>query len=97
MHARVTTIRIQPGKIEETLNIGRNSIAPAAEEQQGFEGLFLLTNSETGEGISVTLWKTEEDLRASDESGYYREQLGKLADVLAEQPGSEVYEVSIRV
>jgi len=97
MHARLTTVRVQPGKIEETLDIGRNSIVPAAKERQGFKGLFLLTNSDTGKGISLTLWETEEDLKASEESGYYQEQLGKLAEVLAEQPEKEDYEVSIQV
>ncbi len=96
MHARVTTVRIRPGKLEETLEIGRNSIAPAAGEQRGFVGLYLLTDAETGVGISITLWETEEDLKAGDESGYYREQLDKLAGVLADRPESQVYEVSIR-
>jgi heme-degrading monooxygenase HmoA len=70
---------------------------PAAKERQGFKGLFLLTNSDTGKGIALTLWETEEDLKASEESGYYQEQLGKLAEVLAEQPEKEDYEVSIQV
>ena len=96
MYARVTTTRIQPGKIEEALGIARDSIAPAAKEQRGFEGFLLLTNPQTGEGISITLWETEEDLKASEEGGYYREQLGKLAEVLAGQPDREVYKVGVR-
>ena len=70
---------------------------PAAKKRQGFKGLFLLMNSDTGKGISLTLWETEEDLKAGEESGYYQQQLGKLAEVLAEQPEKEDYEVSIQV
>jgi len=97
MHARVTTVRIQPDKVEEVLEIGRSSVAPAAREQQGFKGLFLLTNSDMGKGISVTLWETEEALRASEESGYYQEQMGKLANFLVAPPEKEDYKVSIQV
>jgi heme-degrading monooxygenase HmoA len=97
MHARVTRVRIQPGRVQEVLEIGRNSVAPAAREQQGFKGLFLLTDSVAGEGISVTLWETEEDLRASEQGGYYGEQMGKLADLLVAPPEKGDYEVSIQV
>ena len=96
MYARVTTTRIQPGKIEEALGIARDSIAPAAKKQRGFEGFLLLTDPQTGKGIAITLWETEEDLKASEEGGYYREQLGKLAEVLAGQPDREVYKVGVR-
>jgi len=51
-----------------------------------------LTDPETGNVIAVTLWETEEDLEAS---GYYRQQLGKLAEVLAGQPEREAYEVGV--
>ena len=95
MYARVTTIYVQPGKIKEAVDIDRNSILPAAEEQDGFKGMRLLTDAETGKGISVTLWEAEEDLKAGEKSGYYREQLAKIADIQAGQPEMEVFEVSI--
>ena len=56
----------------------------------------MLTDPQTGKGIAITLWETEEDLKASEEGGYYREQLGKLAEVLAGQPDREVYKVGVR-
>ncbi|WP_041328393.1 antibiotic biosynthesis monooxygenase family protein [Rubrobacter xylanophilus] len=97
MYARVTTTRIQPGKVEEAIGIARDSIAPAAREQRGFGGFLLLADREAGKGLAITLWETEDDLRASEASGYYREQLGKLKEVLAGPPEREAYEVSVRV
>lgn len=56
----------------------------------------MLTDPGTGKGIAIAPWETEEALEASEESGYYREQLGKLAKVLAGQPEREVREVGVR-
>ncbi|MEW6638786.1 MAG: hypothetical protein AB1425_18435, partial [Actinomycetota bacterium] len=80
---------------EEALGIARDSVAPAAREQRGFEGFLLLADRETGEGLAITLWETEEDLRAGEESGYYREQLNRLAGLLAEPPERRLYEVGV--
>ncbi len=97
MHARVVTVQVQPGKIEETIRIYRDSVAPAAKQQKGFKGAFLLTDPNTGKGISVTLWETEADLKAGEASGYYQEQIAKFGAVFAAPPAREAYEVSLQV
>ncbi|MDX6380357.1 MAG: hypothetical protein QOI57_1381 [Rubrobacteraceae bacterium] len=83
MYARVTTIRTQPGKVEEAISIARDSIAPHAKEQQGFKGLLALASSEDEEIIFLSLWETEDALQAGEDSGYYEDQLGKLSSILA--------------
>ena len=97
MHARVVTVQVQPGKIEETIRIYRDSVAPAAKQQKGFKGALLLTDPNTGKGISVTLWETEADLKAGEASGYYQEQIAKFGAVFAAPPAREAYEVSLQV
>ncbi len=93
MHARATTIRTQPGKVEEAISIARGSIAPHAKEQQGFKGLLALADAEDEEVVFLSLWETEADLEASENSGYYEEQLGKLSSVLDGRAIREAYEV----
>ncbi|MFZ5509574.1 MAG: antibiotic biosynthesis monooxygenase family protein [Pseudomonadota bacterium] len=95
MHARVVAVQALPGKTEEAIRIYRDSIMPAAKEQKGFKGAYLLTDPGTGKGISVTLWESEADLKASETSGYYQQQIAKLAPVLAGPPTREVFEVSV--
>jgi heme-degrading monooxygenase HmoA len=95
MHARMTTIRTQPGKMEQALVIARESIAPHAEEQQGFKSLVALTDPESGELVFISLWETAEDLEASENSGYYEEQLGRLSSVLAGQAAREAFEAHV--
>ena len=96
MHARVVTFQLHPGKTEEAVRIYRDSIVPAAKQQPGFKGARLLTDSNTGKGISISLWETEADLKAGETSGYYQEQIAKLGQVLAFSPTRESYEVSIQ-
>jgi heme-degrading monooxygenase HmoA len=95
MHARVADLRVRPGDTEERVRIYRDSVMPAAKQQPGFGGAMLLTDPETGIGISVTMWKTEADREAGEASGYYREQIRKFADLLTETPVRKHYEVSV--
>ena len=95
MHARMTTIRTQPGKMEQALVIARDSIAPHAEEQPGFKSLVALTDPESGELVFISLWETAEDLEASENSGYYEEHLPSVRDRGAGQADREAFEAHI--
>ena len=97
MHARVVTIQTQPGKTEEAIRIYRDSVMPAAKEQKGFKSALLLTDPDTGKGVSVTLWETEADQKASEASGYFQQQIAKFAAVFAGPPVREAYVVSVQV
>jgi heme-degrading monooxygenase HmoA len=92
VHARVADLRVRTGDTKEMIRIYRNSVMPAARRQPGFRGALLLTDPETGIGISVTMWETEEDREASS---YYKEQIAEFADLLTETPVRKHYEVSV--
>ena len=68
---------------------------PAARQQQGFEGGLWLTDP-NNKIMVVTLWASREDMESRETSGYYREQIGKLGDLLAGDVVREAYEVSIK-
>ena len=97
MHARVVTVQIQPGKIDEAIGIYGDSVVPAAKQQQGFKGALLLTDPDMGKGISVTLWEAEADMTAGEASGYYQQQIAKFGAVFGAPPVQEHYEVSVQV
>jgi len=60
-----------------------------------FHGVYLLTDRKTGKGIGITLWESEDDAIANEQSGYYQEQLNKFKDVFTALPVREGYEVSL--
>ena len=88
---------IQPGKIDEGIGIFRNSVAPAARQQQGFKNVYLLVDRAGNKIIGLSLWESEADLSKVFASGFYQEQVGKFAAVFAGPPEREVYEVALEV
>ena len=95
MYARVTTVQIQPGKIDEAIRIYQDSVVPAVKQQAGFRSTMLITDRASGKGMAITDWATEADLQANEASGYYQEQLAKFAPILTATPVREVYEVTV--
>lgn len=95
MHARVSTFQ---GPLDQTvkgIRVAREQILPAARLQEGFRGLYILFDRESGRSLSITLWETEEDLRASEEAAQ------RARSESAERSGEEIvgverYEVALR-
>jgi steroid delta-isomerase-like uncharacterized protein len=93
--ARFLPMQFQPDKLTEAQIIYQNSILPEANQQKGFQGLLFLTDQATNRCISISLWETEDDLRASEASGFFQEQVAKLVPLLVTEPVREVYAVSV--
>jgi heme-degrading monooxygenase HmoA len=89
--SRIVMGTIDPDKHEEAFAIFTDNIIPAAREQEGFRGANLFSNPKTGKFISTTIWKTEEDMIASDKNGYLNGQLEKVVKLMTEPPVIEHY------
>jgi heme-degrading monooxygenase HmoA len=96
MYARVTYTETRPEWRDKGVALYRDSVVPAAQEQEGFKGVLLLNDFATGKAISITLWDTEEHLKACEASGYYQEQLAKYKDAFSAPPSHEQYEVTVQ-
>ena len=96
MFARVTMIQVKSNKLDEAIKIYEESVNPERKAQKGSRAAYLLTDRKTGKGIAITLWDSEEDAIANEQSGYYQEQLNKFKDVFAAPPVREGYEVSFQ-
>jgi hypothetical protein len=64
---------------------------------RGSGGALLLTDHYTGEGVSISVWESEDDMHASEASGFYHRKLDQLDALFISQPVRKHYEVSIRV
>jgi heme-degrading monooxygenase HmoA len=95
MYARVAQVRIQPRRIDEATRIYADNVVPALESQPGFRGALLLTQPESGRGISITLWESQADRTAGEVSGFYQTQLAHFAGMFTETPVRDAYEVAI--
>ena len=95
MYAQVSSITLQPGKVDEWIAITRDAILPAAQERPGFVNAFVLVDREKNTGIGISLWETEADVDAVASSGFYQERVAKMADCLVGSAERQVLEVAI--
>lgn len=96
MHARVTTVSLQPANVAEATRIYQESIVPVVRAANGFKGAYLLTDPATGKGLSITLWTSEADGQAYEASGAYREQVAKVAQYFTAPPTLATYDVGVQ-
>ena len=96
MFARVTRIQVKSDQVDEAIKIYSESVTPARKAQKGACGGYLLTDRQTGKGMAISLWDSEEDAIANEQSGYLQEQINKFKDVMAAPPVREGYEVSFQ-
>jgi hypothetical protein len=69
MYARVARFESDPANIDEAIEMVRSSVE-SDETPEGLEGarMLMLVNRETGTGLGVTLFESEEAMRSGDEA-----------------------------
>src|SRR5215217_9602486 len=93
MFARVSTFEGAPEHVGEQIRYAREQVLPALEELEGFSGILGLADRQSGKVLAVTLWESEQAVRASEEAA------NQLRDESAETAsetiaGVERYEVT---
>ena len=68
MYARVATFESDPAKVDDAIALVRAEVD--GEAPAGLEGakMLMLVNRETGKGVGVTLFETEDAMRRGDEA-----------------------------
>ena len=94
MHARVTTIHGDPGKMDDAERHIQEQTLPQLQKMEGFEGFVSLGDRQSGKVIGVAFWESEEALRATEQA------LSGVRSGAAEAAGGtlvsvEVYEVLV--
>jgi heme-degrading monooxygenase HmoA len=96
MIARATTAEIDAVRmsVEEATDLFRDSVLPALQEQEGFEGAYVLLSPE-GKVLAITFWGSEEAAEAGIRGGrsFYAEQVEKFVTIYKAPPGRETYNV----
>ena len=69
MYARVATFESDPAKVDEAITMVRGEVE-SGNTPQGLEGakMLMLVNRDTGKGLGVTLFESEEAMRQGDEA-----------------------------
>jgi hypothetical protein len=67
MYARHVTVHGSPDRIDEWVRSVRDRVLPVLQGCAGFKGQLLLIDRTKGEAIGISLWDSEENMRASEE------------------------------
>ena len=69
MYARIATFESDPANVDEAIGMVRGQVE-SNETPPGLEGakMLMLVNRETGKGLGVTLFESEEAMRRGDEA-----------------------------
>lgn len=94
MQARLVTLQVKSGQIDEVIAIFTERVVPAARAQRGFGGGRVLANRETGKVLLMTLWQSVADLQANEASGFFREQVAAFQPHIEGAPVREQYELA---
>jgi hypothetical protein len=69
MHARVATFESDAAKVDDAIEMVRGEVE-SGDTPAGLEGarMLMLVNRETGKGLGITLFESEEAMRRGDEA-----------------------------
>jgi hypothetical protein len=69
MYARVATFESDPANVDEAIDLVRSEVE-SGDTPPGLEGakMLMLINRESGKGLGVTLFESEEAMRRGDEA-----------------------------
>ena len=69
MYARVATFESDPSKVDDAIALVRSEVE-SGDTPAGLEGakMLMLVNRETGKGVGITLFESEEAMQRGDET-----------------------------
>ncbi|MEO8396048.1 MAG: antibiotic biosynthesis monooxygenase [Chloroflexota bacterium] len=95
MYARMITVQILPGKLDEAIQLWKESVAPTTQNLTGFVNSRLYINRELNTVRTVSLWTTEADYKVSAQ--WNQTQTNKFTTFFAGPPTVETYELATDV
>jgi heme-degrading monooxygenase HmoA len=96
MHARVTTLQMDPARTDDAIGRLEREDVPEFRKLDGFKGMTVVTDRQSGKTIAVTFWESEDAMRASEQAVEPARSRAAEAGGAAE-PQVERYEVVLDV
>jgi heme-degrading monooxygenase HmoA len=93
MYARTNTVMANPQAIDEGIANVRDEVMPLVQGMDGFIGLSMLVDRDSGRCIVTTAWRTEEAMHAS-EAGI-RASRERAAQIFGGMPEVKEYEIAV--
>ena len=95
MHARVTTIEMNPERIDEAVATVEEEDLPSWRQISGFRGFTLVLNRSTGKVIGTSYWDSEEQMRSSEQGVADARRRAADTGGASAEPQVETFEVAV--
>jgi heme-degrading monooxygenase HmoA len=82
-------------RIQEVEDLFNKEIIPLCKKQDGFQGIYLLKDTATGNCVVMTFWESEDAMLASERSHFFQEQVAKMLKFYKAVPVRETYELAV--
>ena len=94
MFARLISYQFNIDNLDETIKRVEDRVIPALKSQKGYRGIYVFSDRKACKGIAMTLWDSEEDALADEQSGKLQVRTSWHKDFFTSTPVREGYEVS---
>ena len=93
MYVKAATVQVQPGKMQELIDLFKDEMVPAVKGKKGFQGQYLMTDASSGTALTISFWESDEDVLDTE---YLSEQVrAKFGSVFVGPPNYNHYELSV--
>jgi heme-degrading monooxygenase HmoA len=82
----VTRWEVRPERWDDALALFRDEVVPFLEKQPGFLRVLLSGDAASRRGVTLTMWRSEEDARAFERGGAAARAREPMARVFAAPP-----------
>lgn len=97
MYARIVHMEYNTYRCDEAVDIMQKQVIPAARQQKGFKGFWMLVDRSSGKSFTISLWEEENDASQTGEnSQYFQDAISHLVPLLSAEPSIEDFEIVIQ-
>jgi heme-degrading monooxygenase HmoA len=95
VHARMTTIEMDPARIDEAVAMVEEQDLPTWRDLDGFKGFTLLLDRASGKVVGTSYWATQDQMQASENAVTESRQRAADTGGATSPPQVERFEVAL--
>jgi heme-degrading monooxygenase HmoA len=95
MHARVTTLELDPERLDEAVAQLEEQDLPTFKAIDGFRGFTLMLDRKSGKVVTTSYWATQDHMQASEDAMQaHRDRIAEIGNASAD-PEIDRFEVAL--
>jgi hypothetical protein len=97
MHTRMTTLELDPERVDEVIAELEERDVPEFKKLDGFRGFIVLVDRKRGKVVGASFWQTDDQMKLSESTGESARERAAERGGATEEPVVERFEVALDV